>query len=300
MLEDSKLLGLDCIEQYLPHHVAMQFGMDQDLPARVARVNESCWITWKYYSKPITNATLYISSRFFEADGTTRYLEWWKQSLSCLHGASDGALPKKRILISSELAPNRSKGRKKRGFNSFDGKPGKASEIKSSVSVSWSRLTSKRSKRTKKRNFTSRINTMPRKLDRTTELVCASSRPYISLAGKKNSLGTSKQKRSYAKASVALGSILKRAKALVQISNKEKEVSDAYASAESLPKKLPLDLIAMMEADNSPISPGFPPKFHLVPARDSTKKDNLANKDTLKFSKKQNDVHYINLKLFPL
>ncbi|GAY59308.1 hypothetical protein CUMW_193550, partial [Citrus unshiu] len=227
------------------------FGMDQDLPARVAR--------------------------------------WWKQSLSCLHGASDGALPKKRILISSELAPNRSKGRKKRGFNSFDGKPGKASEIKSSVSVSWSRLTSKRSKRTKKRNFTSRINTMPRKLDRTTELVCASSRPYISLAGKKNSLGTSKQKRSYAKASVALGSILKRAKALVQISNKEKEVSDAYASAESLPKKLPLDLIAMMEADNSPISPGFPPKFHLVPARDSTKKDNLANKDTLKSSKKQND-----------
>lgn len=140
---------------------------------------------------------------------------------------------------------------------------------------------------------------MPRKLDRTTELVCASSRPYISLAGKKNSLGTSKQKRSYAKASVALGSILKRAKASVQISNKEKEVSDAYASAESLPKKLPLDLIAMMEADNSPISPGFPPKFHLVPARDSTKKDNLANKDTLKSSKKPNDVHYINLKLFP-
>lgn len=56
MLEDSKLLGLDCIEQYLPHHEAIQFGMDQDLPARVARVNESCWITWKYYSKPITNA----------------------------------------------------------------------------------------------------------------------------------------------------------------------------------------------------------------------------------------------------
>ncbi|KAL9441547.1 hypothetical protein AB3S75_020111 [Citrus x aurantiifolia] len=130
---------------------------------------------------------------------------------------------------------------------------------------------------------------MPRKLDRTTELVCASSRPYISLAGKKSSLGTSKQRRSYAKDSVALGSILKRAKASVQISNKEKEVSDAYASAESLPKKLPLDLIAMMEADNSPISPGFPPKFHFVPARDSTKKDNLANKDTLKSSKKQND-----------
>lgn len=116
MLEDSKLLGLDCIEQYLPHHVAMQFGMDQELPARVARVNESCRIAWKYYSKPITNATLYISSRFFEADVTTQYLEWWKQSLSCLLGASDGALPKKRILISSESAPNRSKGRKKKRF----------------------------------------------------------------------------------------------------------------------------------------------------------------------------------------
>lgn len=31
----------------------MQFGMDQDLPARVARPNESAKIALGYYSKPI-------------------------------------------------------------------------------------------------------------------------------------------------------------------------------------------------------------------------------------------------------
>lgn len=136
---------------------------------------------------------------------------------------------------------------------------------------------------------------LPRKLDRTKELVRASTRPYIYLTGKESSLGTSKQKRSYAKASVALGSILKRAKTSVQISNKEKEVSDASASTEFPSKKATLILIAMMEADNSPVPPGFPPKFHLVQARDSTKKDNLANKGSLKSSKRQNDVQNANI-----
>lgn len=40
-LSTSKLVGLDCIEQDLPHQVEMQFGMDQGLPACVARANEN-------------------------------------------------------------------------------------------------------------------------------------------------------------------------------------------------------------------------------------------------------------------
>ena len=32
-LRPGELVGLDCIEQYLPHCVAKQFGLDQDLPA---------------------------------------------------------------------------------------------------------------------------------------------------------------------------------------------------------------------------------------------------------------------------
>ncbi|KAH7836289.1 hypothetical protein Vadar_034345 [Vaccinium darrowii] len=33
-LRVSELVGLDCMEQYLPHRVSMQFGMDQDVPRK--------------------------------------------------------------------------------------------------------------------------------------------------------------------------------------------------------------------------------------------------------------------------
>ena len=40
-LRVSKLVGFESIEQYLPHRVAMQFGMDQDVPSYVVRFNET-------------------------------------------------------------------------------------------------------------------------------------------------------------------------------------------------------------------------------------------------------------------
>ncbi|GJR77202.1 ABC transporter I family member 10, chloroplastic, partial [Tanacetum coccineum] len=53
----SELVGMDGkhIEQYLPHRVAMQFGMNQDVPGDVARMNGNHGIAW-------------------------RYLEWWNKS----------------------------------------------------------------------------------------------------------------------------------------------------------------------------------------------------------------------------
>ncbi|KAK9268706.1 hypothetical protein L1049_000467 [Liquidambar formosana] len=44
-----ELVGIDCIEQYLPHRVAMQFGMDQDIPGHVARCNETPEVAWRSY-----------------------------------------------------------------------------------------------------------------------------------------------------------------------------------------------------------------------------------------------------------
>ncbi|KAJ6776478.1 PROTEIN MAIN-LIKE 2 [Salix koriyanagi] len=41
-LHASELVGLDCKDSYLPHRVAMQFGMDQDLPG----VSVRCLISW--------------------------------------------------------------------------------------------------------------------------------------------------------------------------------------------------------------------------------------------------------------
>ncbi|XP_061337337.1 protein MAINTENANCE OF MERISTEMS-like [Gastrolobium bilobum] len=46
-LRVSELEGMGCIEQYLPHRVAMQFGMDQDIPAMVARCKKDPWINFK-------------------------------------------------------------------------------------------------------------------------------------------------------------------------------------------------------------------------------------------------------------
>ncbi|GLT65938.1 hypothetical protein SLA2020_383380 [Shorea laevis] len=88
-LRVSELVGLDHVEQYLPHRVALQFGLDQDLPGFVARSDGSPEIAWDNYSRPVGGGTLYIPSRFYEADVTTRYLEWWKESASSLQEPGD-------------------------------------------------------------------------------------------------------------------------------------------------------------------------------------------------------------------
>ena len=82
-LRPSELVGVEyghCIEQYLPHRVARQFGMDQDLPGNVVRFNVNNTIAWKSYNKPISFGKLYIPSRFFSPEVTLRYFEWCNQS----------------------------------------------------------------------------------------------------------------------------------------------------------------------------------------------------------------------------
>ncbi|KAF7133462.1 hypothetical protein RHSIM_Rhsim09G0021900 [Rhododendron simsii] len=77
----SELVGLDCIEEYFPHRVAMQFGMDQDIPRKVVFCPKgNPEIAWQHYAKPISDAKLYIPSRCFRSHVTTRYFEWWKKS----------------------------------------------------------------------------------------------------------------------------------------------------------------------------------------------------------------------------
>ncbi|XP_045822343.1 uncharacterized protein LOC123915246 [Trifolium pratense] len=80
-LRVSELVGFDSIEQYLPHRVAMQFGIDQDVPGVAPMVNETKEIAWKNHCRSISDKSLYFPSRFFEADVTTRYSRWWKQSV---------------------------------------------------------------------------------------------------------------------------------------------------------------------------------------------------------------------------
>ncbi|KAJ6753581.1 PROTEIN MAIN-LIKE 2 [Salix purpurea] len=55
-LHASELVGLDCKDSYLPHRVAMQFGMDQDLPGEPYRSD----FTFK-------NIRFFVPSRTFVA-----------------------------------------------------------------------------------------------------------------------------------------------------------------------------------------------------------------------------------------
>ncbi|KAF6161654.1 hypothetical protein GIB67_017292 [Kingdonia uniflora] len=48
-IRPCELAGLDFIEQYLPHRVGMQFGMDQYLPGHFNRVNATSYAAWKSY-----------------------------------------------------------------------------------------------------------------------------------------------------------------------------------------------------------------------------------------------------------
>ncbi|KAH7835058.1 hypothetical protein Vadar_022473 [Vaccinium darrowii] len=79
-LRVSELVGLDCMEQYSPHRVSMQFGMDQDVPRKVVfRSNRNPEIAWENYTRPILDAKLYIPSRCSQSCVTTQYFEWWKK-----------------------------------------------------------------------------------------------------------------------------------------------------------------------------------------------------------------------------
>ncbi|KAM7252063.1 hypothetical protein ACFE04_023946 [Oxalis oulophora] len=81
-LRPSDLVGIAYIEQYQPHRVAMQFGMDQDIPGHIVRCNENPEIAWKNYAGSRNETKLYIASCLFESGVTVRYLKWWKQSVS--------------------------------------------------------------------------------------------------------------------------------------------------------------------------------------------------------------------------
>nr|POE68139.1 serine/threonine-protein phosphatase 7 long form like [Quercus suber] len=128
-LRVAELVGLGCTEQYLPHRVAMQFGMDQDLPVCVPQLDGTPEIAWNHYSKPACNMKLYVPPRLFEADVTVRYLERWKQSILGQNDASNGAVQQqreprglKRPSKSSNKQPKKLKGKRK--FNDLHVIPG--------------------------------------------------------------------------------------------------------------------------------------------------------------------------------
>ncbi|KAK1355360.1 hypothetical protein POM88_048616 [Heracleum sosnowskyi] len=78
----SELVGLDCIEQYLPHRVAEQFGLDQDVPPVVKRTNGCRKTAWSSYNRSLRGTKLYIPPRISESDVSSRYVVWWRGLLA--------------------------------------------------------------------------------------------------------------------------------------------------------------------------------------------------------------------------
>ncbi|OEL13767.1 hypothetical protein BAE44_0025213, partial [Dichanthelium oligosanthes] len=87
-LRSCELVGMDCIEQYLPHRVARQFGLDQDVPMDVRRANQDWVVAWQTYDLEGKNMSLFIPQS--EPGITARYAQWWRQQLppSDLHGGA--------------------------------------------------------------------------------------------------------------------------------------------------------------------------------------------------------------------
>lgn len=92
-LRTSDLVGLDTdtIEQYQPHRVAMQFGLDQDLPGHVARVSMSPQVAWRHYSQPSEGATVYVPPRLYEGCVSDRYFRWWRKMRTGGEGSGSGS-----------------------------------------------------------------------------------------------------------------------------------------------------------------------------------------------------------------
>ncbi|XP_047340077.1 protein MAIN-LIKE 2-like [Impatiens glandulifera] len=80
-IRTCELVGLEdgCIEQYLPQRVAMQFGLDQDIP--VASRVETSLIGGNNYLRLFLDDVIYVPSRFSEPEVSTRYYTWLKRSI---------------------------------------------------------------------------------------------------------------------------------------------------------------------------------------------------------------------------
>ncbi|KAL1819366.1 hypothetical protein DCAR_0415621 [Daucus carota subsp. sativus] len=108
-LRVSELVGTDSVEAYLPHRVAMQFGMDQDLPQWIPKSNATPETAWENYNRPVCDAKLYFPHRLFEGDVTKRYLEWWEKSVVDLLGGTKAVLKGLRSLTSTSDLPGKHK-----------------------------------------------------------------------------------------------------------------------------------------------------------------------------------------------
>lgn len=97
-LRVTELVGTDgCREKYLPNRVAMQFGMDQDVPSVGDVFN---------FNSSIEIISIFIPSRSFQAGVSLRYFNWWKDSMITREDSIKVALSQRTNLKDSRTMTN--------------------------------------------------------------------------------------------------------------------------------------------------------------------------------------------------
>ena len=75
---------MDCVEQYLPHGVGMQFGMDQDIPNSLPKSDGNLSRAWTSYNTPLDGWKLYLPPRAVNGEVTVQYPNWVESGNICL------------------------------------------------------------------------------------------------------------------------------------------------------------------------------------------------------------------------
>jgi hypothetical protein len=66
----DELVGLDCVEKYMPYRVGMQFGIDQGVPpSEFTVLNPS----------DMGNFSFYVPTRCYKPCVSLEYHNWWKK-----------------------------------------------------------------------------------------------------------------------------------------------------------------------------------------------------------------------------
>ncbi|PSR95617.1 Prophage side tail fiber protein like [Actinidia chinensis var. chinensis] len=85
-LQPCELVGVNCREKYLPHRVARQFGMDQDLPGDCSgSINTGLKRSFSFF----------VPSREFKPGVSVRYLKWWEDVMLAREDAIKDVLERK-------------------------------------------------------------------------------------------------------------------------------------------------------------------------------------------------------------
>lgn len=94
-LRPCELVGLRCVEHYLPHRVARQLGFDQDVPGNVPRVSSISSVAWATYKMEPQDVKFTLPRH--EPAVTVEYAQWWEPYSSACVGAVANAAKMKQL-----------------------------------------------------------------------------------------------------------------------------------------------------------------------------------------------------------